>query len=219
MHYHAEIILPPTDEVEKAIEEIMTPYSEHEEDNEYYAQAFWDFYIIGGRWAGAHLQSLVDPNKLQKFYDELDKRNVTVSGLQCGKQELQPADQIPMVDELWCEMFPESELKACPLFKHFNNQYVHNCLDVDTFDKITEHLIACRVIVAGLDYKEEKYEAKFMMVDEVWTGCNYIETTWDGKVLSAVEMHHNKMKNYKPEYREKHTVGDDWLVATIDYHS
>src|SRR5690606_37537583 len=78
--------------------------------------AFWDFYTIGGRWAGQHTIDRYDPEVVKRFYGELADRKVTVSGVQFGKQELSPPEQIPMVDALWQEMFPSSGLAACPMF-------------------------------------------------------------------------------------------------------
>lgn len=226
MHYHLEIVMPPTDDVEKRIAEVMQPFDENfteEEDEEGYRynnpNSFWDWYVIGGRWAGIHLQTLVDPERLSEFNEELTKREVTVSGVVCGKQTLQPASQIAMVDELWREYFPDSELKACPLFSHFASNYEDNCLDVDSFNTIGKHLTASHLIIAGLDYKDEKYEAKHMLQDEVWNGCTHLETTWDGNIITGVEMCMDKMKSYRDDFREKNTVNDDWLVATVDYHS
>ena len=51
---------------------------------------------------------------------------MTVSGVQCGKHELQPATQIPAVDAKWNEMFPSGETVKCPLFAHSNDQYGRN---------------------------------------------------------------------------------------------
>jgi hypothetical protein len=216
MHYHLEIIMPPTDDVEGRVAEIMTPFDEYGEDT--YC-AFWDWYVIGGRWAGAHLEAIEDSEKLKAFRQELVNRNVTVSGLICGKETLQPACQIDMVDALWREHFPDSELKACPLFSHFNDQYADNCLDVDLFGSITERLTARKLIIAGLDYEDKKYTAKTMYDTELWNGVNHQKTHWTGNILDGVRMHHEGLIRSKPKYRDKHTVDDDWMVVTVDYHS
>ena len=39
MHHHLEIVMPPVEDVEKAVSGIMEPFSEYYEDN---TQAFWD---------------------------------------------------------------------------------------------------------------------------------------------------------------------------------
>ncbi|GAF91717.1 unnamed protein product, partial [marine sediment metagenome] len=98
MHYHCEIILPPTDAVESAIAEIMAPFDENNEDEETRSPSFWDWYQIGGRWSGSKLTDHFDKDKLKNFHAELENRKVTVSGFQCGKQDISPASQIPMVD-------------------------------------------------------------------------------------------------------------------------
>ena len=54
MHYHLQIIMPPTDDVEDAVKNILAPFSEHlsdeETEPEYVGHKFWDFYEIGGRY-------------------------------------------------------------------------------------------------------------------------------------------------------------------------
>lgn len=217
MHHHLEIILPPIDRIEDAIKEIMAPFDENNEDE--CSNSFWDWYVIGGRWAGEHLRASVDPDKLSQFYDELEARKITVSGVTCGKQTLQPADQIPTVDELWREYFPDSELNTCPLFSNFNDQYKDNCLDVDPLEQIPEELTASHLIIAGPNYNDTGYEAVFMIETSIWNGCNFVETTWDGKLKTGVDLHIKKLTGYADEYRKKITPQPDWLVATVDYHS
>jgi len=51
-HYHAEVLIPSKENVEEQVEEIMSPYYEENEDEE--AIKLWDWYMIGGRWKGAH---------------------------------------------------------------------------------------------------------------------------------------------------------------------
>ena len=55
MHYHCEIILPETDDIESAIASVLAPFNENGR-NDYCPDhhAFWDFYAIGGRWSGAN---------------------------------------------------------------------------------------------------------------------------------------------------------------------
>src|SRR6185312_2392586 len=104
MHYQLEIIMPPVADVKTAVAQILEPFDEQgeDEDGNPNAHGFWDWYVIGGRWAGAKLEAMFGPERLKAFRAELAERNVTISGVRFGKQELQPADQIPMVDALWC---------------------------------------------------------------------------------------------------------------------
>lgn len=222
MHYHLEIIMPPTEDVEAAIAQILKPFDENgsDEDGNLNLHPFWDFWIIGGRWAGEKLKAGLDQEQLKKFYDKLKEIKITVHGVQCGKQELAPASQIPDVDAVWCEFFPESNTKVCPLFNHYNDQYKNSdgYPDVMTFDKMPDGLTAERVIIAAPDY-EDTLNATFMIQQESWNGVTHIKADWDGKIKTAIEWHLKRLENYEGEYKRKSTPQDDWLVVTVDYHS
>lgn len=219
MHYHLEIIMPPTDNVEEAVERIMKPFSENCEDEYQQKYAFWDFYVIGGRWAGDKLRQSFDADKLNAFHSELEKRKITVSGLQCGKQKLEPDDQIPMVDALWREYFPEGG-ETCPLFSHYNDQYQHSdgYPDIMPLKDIPEELSAERVIIASYNYKDE-LEAEFMISGDFWNGVTHVKAEWEGTVQSALKKHLEKIQRYTDEAREKYTPRQDWIVVTVDYHN
>jgi hypothetical protein len=47
MHYLAYVLIPADGDPATLVEEIMKPYSEHDESNE---ELIWDWYKIGGRW-------------------------------------------------------------------------------------------------------------------------------------------------------------------------
>lgn len=224
MHYHLEVILPPVANLVEAVAQILEPFREEGEDEEgnQNFHAFWDWYVIGGRWAGAKLEATLNLEKKEAFYAELTKRGVTVSGVQAGKQKLQPESQIPMVDALWCEYFPESPLKVCPFFDHFNNQYQNSdgFPDVMRLKDVPRELTASHVIIAGPTWKDdESLEARYMLQDSIWNGVTHVDTKWDGKVQTVIDEHKERLKNAKPEYAAKHIPQDDWLVVTIDYHS
>lgn len=61
MHYHCETIMPPVKDVEIAVENILNPFNENVPESADYdpRDAFFDFYSIGGRFAGAKLGKLV----------------------------------------------------------------------------------------------------------------------------------------------------------------
>lgn len=226
MHYHLEIIMPPTNDVEQAVKEILAQFDESgtDEDGEPNRYTFWDWWVIGGRWAGEKVKAQLDQDKLKEFYDELNKLNITVSGLQAGKQELKPASQIPAVDALWLKFFPDSKVKACPLFNHYNDQYqkVSDLPDdVMKYSDIPEGLTASHVIVAKDHWDKDVggLEAAWMMNDSVYNGVNFTDTKWDGTFKGAMEMYIDSLKNYRDEYKEKYTPNDDWIVVTVDYHS
>ena len=91
MHYHCEIIMPKTKDISKSIEEIMLPFSENNEESEDHSgHSFWDWFVIGGRWAGTKEKCTYNAESLEKFYVKLQENKVTVSGIQAGKQSLEP---------------------------------------------------------------------------------------------------------------------------------
>ena len=222
MHEVLEIIMPQVDNVEEAVAEIMKPYDEDISDPEFRnGHEFWDFYVIGGRWAGHKMEADLDKDTLKAFYAAMTEKKVTVSSLQCGKQEISPASQIPMVDALWTEFFPEYAGRACPLFNHANNQYENDCLYGDVLRvKDTSPLVECsRIIVATLDHEGKKMEAQAMFSTSVWNGCNFEDTTWDGTLGAVYKLYEKKIVNYSDEYKATHTIDDDWIVVTVDYHN
>jgi len=207
--------MPPVADVEAAVEQIMKPFSENEEEAYH---AFWDWYVIGGRFSGAKLN--YDKTKLDSFYAWLKEEGVTVSGVQCGKQELSPKSQTAKVDAKWAEIFPESGLAVCPLFSHYQDQYKNNlnAPDVERLGCVPKDLSAFAVIVAGKDWKGEGFEAKFMIHESSWNGVTHIDYQWDGLVDSAIKMYTDKMRHYNEEYKAAATPTDDWLCVTVDYH-
>ena len=223
-------------DIEAAVTSVLKPYCEHEEDldeDEQYTSrrhGFWDFWVIGGRWAGHKLLAQYDQSKIDEFYDWCKAEKITVSGLQCGKQELSPASQIPKVDAKWNEMFPSAELVPCPLFNHSNDQYGKGLSgtlprDVSRLDAVPAALKCSRVIFARPSYQSETkdrtgpLEVGWMIGEDLWNGCNHMKADWDGTFASAVEKYRESLKNYSEEYAAKMIPQNDWLVVTVDYHS
>jgi hypothetical protein len=225
MHYHLEIVMPPVPDVDKAVEQIMGPFDESPEDEngeDANSHAFWDWYVIGGRWSGAKVECGLDEAQKNKFYAALKEKKVTVSGLQAGKQRLEPAAQIPMVDALFKKFFPDSPLRACPFFDHFNDQYKNSegFPDIMRLGDTPKALESSRLIIAKPHWEDESLlEAAYMLEDETWNGINHQSTMWDSTVASALASYAGKISRYKPEYAEKVTPTDDWLCVTVDYHS
>lgn len=216
MHHHLEIVMPPTSDVESAVAQIMRQYDENMEEDEDHSRvhAFWDWYVIGGRWSGNKLMAKYDQTKVDQFYEWLKEEKVTVSGLKAGKDELSPASQIPKVDAKWREMMGASG--PCPLFRHAGDSLPN---DIDFLSKVPEGLTCSRVIFANPAFDGDGIEAGYMLVDSAWNGCNYMRVDWDGKFSSALDKYRESLKNYKDEYRDKYLPKDDWLVVTVDYHS
>jgi hypothetical protein len=222
MHHHCEIVMPPTADINAMVAQILKQFDENA-PAEVRSHAFWDFWVIGGRFAGRKLIAQYDQAKLDQFEEWCQTEKITVSGITAGKQELKPDSQISKVDAKWNEMFPSDTFMACPLFKHSNDQYgkgLSGALpqDVVCLKDLPSALTCTRVIIAAPNYNNE-IEAEFMLVDDAWNGCNYMKVEWDGKVQTALTQFQEKTKHYKDEYAEKHTPKDDWLVVTVDYHS
>ena len=53
MHYHAEVWIKDTENLENKLSDILAPYCK-EINGEYNQDGFWDWYQIGGRWTGIH---------------------------------------------------------------------------------------------------------------------------------------------------------------------
>lgn len=235
MHYHAEIVLPPTSDIKAAISQVMRPFDESlaEDDDDYSpSNSFWDWYVIGGRWAGDKLTAGLDEETLEAFYEELQQRKVTVSGIQAGKQTLQPESQIAEVDALWNERFPEWGGKPCPLFSHYHNQYADDLGspgDVLPYKDVRDSVSMSRIIFAYLEdfsYQKEaersppKFQASYMLSREFWNGVNWQDSSWDGKFGTAKAMFQKHADlRYKEERKSVFVPADDWLVVTVDYHT
>ena len=224
MHEVLEVVMPQVDNVEEAITQIMKPFDEnssYEDDEDFSGHPFWDFWVIGGRWAGHKLTSCLDKQKMDSFYAELTDKKITVSGLQCGKQEISPSEQIPLVDEIWSSYFPEYNGRACPLFSHSNNQYVNDCLygDVLRLKDTDENIAMSRIIFANENYDNSGLDAKEMFVKSLWNGVTHQDSAWDGTLKTAIEIYKKKIDSYKNDYKEKLTPNGDWIVVTVDYHT
>lgn len=218
MHFHLEIIMPPAEDVEAALQEIMNPFDEnssHEENDDFSGHPFWDWWTIGGRWSGAKIEAKVGADKLKEFKQKLTDMDITISGLVYGKQEISPANQIPAVDALWNEMFPDSGSEKCTLFQH-SGSLIDS--DICRLDELPDGLMAAKVIIAAPQWYD-KIGAENMFSKSLWNGVTHEKTRWDGNVKEAIEMHLDKIKNYKEEARDKYMPKPDWLCVTIDYHS
>ena len=208
MHHHCEIILPPTTDIQTSLNVILAQFYENTENA---SHAFWDWWVVGGRWSGQHQLARFDKKRLDSFSDLLEQKKITVSGFRAGKPELSPSDQMPVVDDLWKKHFPEYDGEHCPLFKHAGQQILD---DICLFSEIPKSLEASRVIFADAEGK-----ATFMLSDSIWNGVNHEKTAWDGSVSGAIVMFEEHAKHYREEYRERVLPRADWLAATIDYHS
>lgn len=205
MHYHIEVVLPPTDNIEKAIKRIFEPFCEHTNDGEYNEGGWWDWYVIGGRFTGNKLMARYDEAKLDEFYKWLKDEKVTVSGMQAGKQSLEPADQIPKIDAKWNEMFPHDPPLPCPIFSHSSDQYSSSSLlpgDIQRVDEVAGNVRCSRFIVA-----DAKGNVTTMFEHNGWNRekGSFDKTDFDGTVGNGLAI-------------ANPTPGPDWLVVTVDAH-
>lgn len=219
MHYHLEIIMPPTDDVEAVIEQIMAPFDENCGDNSEGETGsnypFWDYWVIGGRWSGSKLSAILGYDRITAFQNSLIDAEITVSSVVFGKETLHPPEQAETVDRMWNKAFPESFVKVCPLFDNYKGDHG----DVMRLSDVPRSLKCAHLIVAGPDYKGKGIEAKFMVTDDIWNGVNYVQTTWNETLGGGLDMALEKLKNYNREYAATQTPAGDWLVVTVDYHS
>lgn len=213
MHYHLEIIMPPTNDVLEKIKEILAPFNEQPEEGEESSHAFWDWYVIGGRYSGQHLLSKYKGKKLDSFYEDLRRNKVTVSGFVDGKEELQPATQIPFVDALWQTHFPEED-GPCPIFKHSGDQYKNSYENICRVADLQEGLECSRLIITNCEFHPE-----FMIEDSYYNGVSWIDSKWEGSVKDGLKMYSEKTNHYAEEWRQKNEVKPEWLLVTVDYHT
>lgn len=223
MHYHLEIVMPPTNDIHAAVAQVLEPFNENGEGEDYDGKySFWDWWVIGGRWSGAKLEATLDPTALDSFYKELVEREITVSSLVAGKREISPADQVPFVDELWWKYFPQLAGQPCLLFNHYRSSYKNddiNPADIATIATVPMQLNSERVIFAALNHSEEKLIATEMLATKMWNGVTHQDTTWDGRLDSAIRSYKEQLSRYSPEYASKRMIQDDWIVVTVEYHS
>lgn len=159
--------------------------------------------------------------RLEAFWRWLDEQGVTVSSLTCGKQELSPASQIPIVDAKWRELFPEASDIPCPVFKHSGDRLPG---DIMPLAEVPPTLECERVIFAGQSWTQSQawtgpVEARFMLSRSEWNGCNHMPIAWDGTLASALDAYLKTLEGFREEYASAMTPNPQWLTVTVDYHS
>lgn len=225
MHSHCEIVIPPTHDVESAVMSVMSEYDENNEDQRSFA--FWDWYVIGGRWAGCKLMSKFDAKKLGQFTEWLDSEKLTISGLVWGKQELNPRDQIERVDAKWNEMFPSDggAIAACPIFKHSNPNGEMIDGDICRVSEMKSDYKCSRILFSGPSYDQEtdgytgQLKSTFMLSEDFWNGTNHVRTIWDLTFKHALNLFQESIEHTSDAYKSAVSIQDDWLVVTVDSHS
>lgn len=213
-----EIILPPTSNVEEAIEALLKPFDEDNGGKDYRSRyAFYDYYKIGGRWSGTKVEEMLGHENMKAFYEVLNANNITVSGVQFGKPTLRPASQIPLVDNLWNEHFPDAPVKVCPLFDNYKENYG----DVLRLGLTPKELTCARLIIAGPSHDEQDptLRVHHMLTTDAWNGVTFQNTDWNGTIEAGLESFAKSSGSWRTEYAERVRPKGDWLCVTIDYHS
>jgi hypothetical protein len=206
-----EVIMPPTDDVEKQLEEILYRFDSNNEDGGY---QFFYWYQIGGHWSGHKLAHVLGSDGISSFKELLRKREIKVSDIQSGEPTLVDAENERIVQKLWLEHFPDSPVKRCPLLDNLKN----TPLDIMTVASLPDTLYADRVIVSWGQKYEGRLYPWFMYCREFWTGCNSQQTAWGGKVKTALEDYQKSITNCKREWVENYCMKPDWLAVTVEYH-
>ena len=233
MHHRCEVIFPPVDDVEQTVGQILAPFYEGRvdddgDDGHLAKHAFWDWWVLGGRFSGGKLQAVLDPERLGVFDTRMRAMEVTVSGLVAGKDSLEPETQIPVVDALWQELFPEYGDIPCPFFAHSEGRLNTSKLfpaDVCRLDQVPESYTSARLVVASVSFDHDTgthtgpLQAKYMLSKDLWNGLNHQDAVWQGNVLKGVEMYRKQLERYKEEYRAVALPQPDWLSVTVDYHT
>ena len=217
MHFHNEIVIPPTKHlsVEPVVKEVMARFDETSEDVPEWEQkhTFWDYFLIGGRFSGSKLTSGIPKEDMDEFIKLLQHHNITVSNFQAGKQNIEPRYQVPMVNALWQEKFP-GKGSVCPIFK---SDEKYNS-DICTVENIKDGLKCYRVIIGTFNAKKNKYEASWMIEENMFNGLCLIKSDWDTTVKHALKKYHDYLHQYDRVPQPHMLVQDDWLVVTVDNH-
>jgi hypothetical protein len=216
LHYHLEVIIPPTDNVERDLELVLRGFDENlPMSDDDYLPRFWDWYQIGGRYSGSKIEALVGSEAYGAFQQKLIELNVQVKGLQCGKPELADEATIQLVDKLWNEAFPDSLVKQCPLFQHYSS----STLDVCMVGDLPPDLTAFHVIIAPYNKIYESLKPELMWMQSSWNGVSHEDHAWRGSVQEALKAYEQQVSRYKEEVQYEYRVTPDWWCITVDYHS
>lgn len=208
MHYVVEVVIPPTDNVEASVAEVMNFFQNEEEG--YSRYLWWDWYEIPGRFSGRKLRAKLGSDRISEFYNKLTELKVTVSSVTCGKESLNPPTQISMVDALWREHFPDGG-DECLLFEHS----IASNLDVCTVADVPENYTASRVVVAGPHWNDSaKLEVRRMLAASFWNGIEWQDTAWNKSVRQTLfDMIREESIGVK-----RTGISLEWLCVTVDAH-
>ena len=214
MHFHAEIVIPPTaeNEIEGKLRDMLAPFNENNEES---SNTFFDYWVLGGRWSGAKIKAKLGRQAIDEFYSWLQERKTTVSSFTAGKQTLRPTNQAAEIDAEWSRRFPEFA-GHCPLFDHYRGTNMDICAVNDIPPSLE-----CETLVIAAPHWEDcsRLEANGLQHGEIWNGVEHQKTMFDGNVAKAITAYNEKIaKRYKEGVQGNYLVRSDWLCITVDYH-
>ena len=191
MHYHYELLIPPTDQPHFTITNIMDAYmlcdSCHNNSD-----AIGDWYVIGGRWAGEKLIKSLDPQKIKSYKKELKQSELRVMSVQAVKPTPCDKKNSLLADQVWRKHFPD--INENPFMSDYSDQYENDLRDVWKLKDVPKNLTASGLIVTHSHHEE------------------IICLPQSGEILKVVD-EINKLDFSRYE------INDDWLLATIDIHN
>ncbi len=204
MHHHCEVLVPPTEDMESAVGNVLAPF-----EYDVGSYAFFDYFELGGLRAGAKLSVLCGPGRLCEYLDSLNSRGVLCRA-ESGGHVLEVPAQITVADELWREWFPEL-CSSCPLF----GQSGRVAYDVMPLKDVPKSLMFEKFLVAFPEDWPGGSGCEFLLQCSCWNGCNFERAAWDGSLGQALELLSANDRLLPGERPPR----DDWLLATVDCHS
>ena len=216
MHYHVELIIPKIKDLSlnEQIERIM---------KQVINKTTFSYYIIGGRFAGRKKIDELDDNKMDNFYNKLQEKEITVSGIVAGKETLKPKEQIEKVDNLWFKYFPDWQGEHCPVFDHANKKYEDDPIygDIMELGNVAVNQVECNTVIFAHydahDYNEWNIERMYRT--KVYNGFTHQETKFDGQLGEAMIKYEKHLEQLNDDFAEKINLEKDWLTITLDLKS
>lgn len=209
MHHHAELIMPPCDDISKAVEQIMTPYSELNSPT-----GFFDYYELGGRYSGRKMFLQLDPVRLSEFQEDLKTATKDLKSF---------SDKYAQVTEqLWKRDFPEHDINDCPFLPIIPGSSLYRPSDICTLDQIPSELQPYATLIACKAFDVPQPRLEFAYFESIWNGRTWQKTTWDGYVISALndyEKSINRFRLDKEELIKEWQPHNKWICVTLDYHA
>lgn len=226
MHCVCEIVIPPpplscapeerSEHIVRSVGCVMERFCREDSPD-----AFCDFYVIGGRFAGNKLLASCDPQKLEAFYSWMETESITVSSFIAGKEHLDPPSQQAKVDAKWNELFPSDPPVACPIFAHSNYPFAAGIAsalpgDVMPVADVSPAHTCRRMILAAPSYNNETqdHDGPLAAIFTLKHGGVSGHPTWDGTLLGALELYRQSCT--QPVAKQTPTA--EWLTVTVDYH-